>query len=106
MTFSAKPCVVTQREMWTPIAAILSLPTQTDVTRSRSVERAAAIPKSAEGADQDLLEIGHVALDVAPVGREVQDRVAHELSGAVVGDLAAAVGLAHGDAEVRGTAPA
>ena len=49
-------------------------------------------PEAAEGADQDLLEIAEVAADVAPVRPEVQDRVADELPGTVVGHLPAAVG--------------
>src|SRR5262249_35734286 len=47
VTFSANPCVVTQRARWMPIAAILSLPTQTDVTRSLRGERSARMPKPA-----------------------------------------------------------
>ena len=101
VTFSAKPCVVTQREMWMPIAAILSLPTQSEETRSRTGERSAAIPKSARVRMQDLLEIGHVSFDVAAVRIEVQDRIADELARPVVRDLAAAVAFDDRDAERR-----
>jgi hypothetical protein len=45
------------------------------------------------GADQDLLEIAHVAADVAAVGGEVEDRVRYELP-SVERQLAAAVGVA------------
>src|SRR5450830_1303483 len=46
-TFRAAPWVVTQRDRWTPIAASLSLPTQTEAQRSGTALRAAATPKSA-----------------------------------------------------------
>src|SRR4029077_11954417 len=35
-TFSAKPCVVTQRERWTPIEAIFFSPTQTPMSSCAS----------------------------------------------------------------------
>ena len=44
-------------------------------------------------ADQGLLEVTAVLLHVLPVPSEVEDRVADELSWAVVGRLPAAVGL-------------
>src|SRR5207237_2268525 len=46
-----------------------------------------------EGDDQRLLEIAAVLLDVLPVPRQVEDRIADELPRAMVGRLAAAVGL-------------
>src|ERR1035437_6122332 len=46
-TFRAAPWVVTQRDRWTPIAASLSLPTQTEARRSGTALRVAATPKSA-----------------------------------------------------------
>src|SRR5664280_2775178 len=46
-TFRAAPWVVTQRDRWTPIAASLSLPTQTEAQRSGTALRVAATPKSA-----------------------------------------------------------
>ena len=100
MTFRAKPCVVTQRERWMPIAAILSLPTQTDVTRSRAGERSARDSEVGERADQRLLEIRDVSLDVRRSGDRFEDRVSDELSRPVVGHFAAAVGFPHGDAEL------
>ena len=100
VTFRAKPCVVTQREMWMPIAAILSLPTQSDETRSLRSERAARDSEVRERPDQDVLEIRDVAFDVAAVGMKVDDRVADELSRAVVRDLASPVGLEDVDAEL------
>ena len=74
VTFKAKPWVVIHRERWTPIAAILSLPTQTEVTRSRRSERDASMPRPARARRSDLLEVRDVALHVAAVGREVHDR--------------------------------
>ena len=47
------------------------------------------------GADHHFLEVAHVAVHVAPVGGEIEDRVADHLAGAVVGDVAAAAGLEH-----------
>jgi hypothetical protein len=54
-----------------------------------------------ERADQRLLEVATVLLDVAPVLVEIEDRVAHELAGAVERGLAAAVGLDELDLGVR-----
>ncbi len=50
------------------------------------------------GPDHHLFEVAHVAVDVASVGAEVEDGVAHDLPGAVVGDVAAAAGLEHVEA--------
>src|SRR5581483_6958089 len=64
-----------------------------------------ARPLDAEGherADQRLLEVAHVLLDVAAVALQVEDRVADELAGAVERRLAAAVGLDDLDRGVRG----
>jgi hypothetical protein len=47
VTFSATPCVVTQSERWTPMAASLSFPTQTDDQRAGTSLLAAVTPKSA-----------------------------------------------------------
>ena len=61
-----------------------------------------------ERADQRLLEVAAVALHVLAVPRQVEDRVADELAGPVVGGLAAAVGLddldlgALGDVQLAG----
>ena len=41
-------------------------------------------------ADQHFFEISHVAAHVAPVGPQVQDRVAHQLPGPMVGHITAA----------------
>src|SRR5581483_10950242 len=50
-------------------------------------------PERRESPDDRLLEITAVLLDVLAVPRQVEDRVANELPRAVVGGLAAAVGL-------------
>ena len=55
--------------------------------------RVAATPSGASVSDQRLLEVAAVALHVLAVPRKVEDRVADELAGPVVGRLAAAVGL-------------
>jgi len=44
-------------------------------------------------ANENLLEIADVAVHVAAVRGEVEDRVAHDLAGPVVGDVAAALDL-------------
>jgi hypothetical protein len=51
--------------------------------------------KVGEGADQHLLEVLHIAPDIAPVGRKVDDGIAHQLPRPVVGHVAAPVGLHH-----------
>src|SRR5256714_3432031 len=50
-------------------------------------------PERRERADQGLLEVAAVALHIGAVPRQVEDRVADELAGRVVGRLSAAVGL-------------
>src|SRR5215210_2204142 len=50
-------------------------------------------PEWRERPDQRLLEVAAVALHVLPVPRQVEDRIADELSWPVVGRLAAAIGL-------------
>ena len=53
----------------------------------------ASSPNGASVAIERLLEVAAVLLHVLPVAGQVEDRVADELSGRVVGRLAAAVGL-------------
>ena len=55
--------------------------------------------------DQHFLEIAHVAVDVAAVGLQIDDGIADELAGAVVGDVAAAPGLEHFDRAGRKRRP-
>ena len=51
-----------------------------------------------DGGDHHLLEIANVAMDVAPVRPQIDDRITHQLAGAVVGHVAAAAGFEHLDA--------
>ena len=88
-TFRANPCVVRQRERWTPIEAILRGPTQTPM-RSPSPP-SAAMAKSASVQDEYPLQVAHVSPDVSPVRTEVENRVADELTRAMKGHLSAAV---------------
>ena len=78
--------------MCTPIEQILrgGGSSQTPV---RPSIRVACEVEGGDRSDDRLLEVAHVALDVAPVAVEVEDRVADELAGPVEGRLAAAVGL-------------
>src|SRR5438445_756811 len=58
-----------------------------------------------ERVDHGLLEQAHVVVQAEAVGVEVEDRVDDQLAGAVVGDVAAAVGFGEVDAgglELRG----
>ena len=98
LTLSAQPCEVTQRAMRTPIAAILSLPTQ--IPRLPST-RSAVMPYSATVRISTSSSFGDVLAHVAVAFAEVEDRVADDLAGAVVGDVAAAGGLVEADAVMR-----
>ena len=90
-TFSAYPCVVTQRETCTPIDAILRgpcpppggihTPVRPSIAHALELERR-------ERLDECLLEVAHVALHVLAVLPEVEDRVADELPGTVERGLA------------------
>ena len=40
------------------------------------------------GTNQHLFEIAHVAMHIAPIGLQVDDRIADDLPGAVIGDIA------------------
>src|SRR5262249_33607040 len=48
-------------------------------------------------ADEHLLEIANVTVDVAAVGLQIDDRIADDLAGTVVGDIAAPTGFVHMD---------
>ena len=99
-TLSANPWLVTQRAIRTPIAASFASPTHTPVSPA---DAARVTPKSADGANQHFLEVAHVAVHVAAIRIEVDDRIADELTRAVIGDVAAAPGLDELDAP-RGSA--
>src|SRR5438552_150491 len=47
-----------------------------------------------------FLDIPHVTMDVLPIGPQVDDRITHDLSGAVIGDVAAPTGLVNLDPEL------
>ena len=83
---SAKPWLVIQREMRTPMAASLFLPTQAPVSPGT---RSARTPNPAAMAIMTVLEVADVAVDVAAIGAQIQDRVADQLAGSMVGDVAA-----------------
>ena len=65
VTLKAKPCEVTQREIRTPMAPILSRPTQVPV---RPATRSAGEAVVGADADHHLLEVAHVAVHVPAVG--------------------------------------
>jgi hypothetical protein len=91
LTLSAKPCEVIQPlETRTPMAATFSSP---DPHAGEAVLAAGRNTETCERTDQHLLQVTHVAVQVAAVGLQVEDGVADELAGAVVGDVAAAAGL-------------
>jgi hypothetical protein len=60
-------------------------------------------PEYRQRAHQDLLQIMHVSPDVSPIGIEIDYGIAHQLTGSVVGNLTAAVGL--GDRDSVGCQP-
>ena len=91
-TLSANPWRVRPRATRTPIAAIFSSPTHTPVYPSDRVGRDAEV---GERGDQHVLEPAYVRDDVAlprPPLRERDDRVADQLPGPVIRDVAAAIG--------------
>jgi hypothetical protein len=89
-TLKAKPWDVTQRAMRTPMAPIFASPTQAPGHPGHSAGGHAVVEARP---DQDLLEVPHVAVDVATVRSQVQDRVADDLAGPVVGHVATAARL-------------
>src|SRR5262249_16115766 len=54
-----------------------------------------------DGANQHLFQIAHITVHVAAIRLEVDDRVADELPGTVICDIAASTGLVHVDASSR-----
>src|SRR5579864_681340 len=55
-------------------------------------------PERGHGANQHVFEVANIPMDVAPIGSQIEDRIADELTRTVVGDVAAAAGLVHGHA--------
>ena len=80
-----------------PIEAILRVP-HPDAGPARRRVRAAT-PKRAHVSISAALERAHVAVHVAPVGAQADDRVGDELARAVVGRAAAAADAKHRHAE-------
>src|SRR5579859_1396829 len=70
---------------------LASVGTRPDPRQSLHASRANA--ECRDRANQRFLEVPDVPMDVAPVGLEIDYRVAHELSRAVISDVAAAAGL-------------
>ena len=101
-TLYAKPCEVTQRLRWTPRAASFSS------VAGLSDPDAVAIGNARGGdfeiscrADHDFLELLDVPADVAAMLGKIKDGVADDLAGAVIGDVATAVGFVEGDIHLR-----
>ena len=97
-TLSAKPWLVIQRAIRTPIAATFSLPTQTPV---KPATRPRVDPVFGDRANKNCFEIAHVTVHVAAVGIQVDDRVADDLPWTMIGDVASAPRLVHVDAACR-----
>ena len=103
VTLSAKPCEVTPCETWTPMAAIFfsrMLPPAMVQTPVSLQMRWAITPKSPAGADQRLFEQANEvdraemrAFFAGQIAAQIDDGIADELAGAVVGDIAAAIDL-------------
>ena len=94
-TLKARPWLVIQREMRTPIAPILRSPTHAPLKPGDAI---GGDPVGRAQPDHHRFEIAHVAMDVLPVRLEIEDGIGDQLSGAVIGDVAAAAGLDHVDA--------
>ena len=95
-TLSAKPWLLIQREMRTPIAPILLPPTHVPVSPSMAP---ASTPNAAQARAITVFQVADVLVDVSAIRLEVEDGIADELARAVVGDVAAAPRLAQLDAE-------
>ena len=85
-TLTAKPCIDTRREMWTPIERDLAV-ADPDAGELVALARSRGNAGVGERVDERALHRGDV---LAHVGH-VHDRVADELAGPVVGQLAAAL---------------
>ena len=99
---NANPWLVTQREMRTPMAPIFSGPRGVSTHAPDSPFDAAR--RHAEiraDANHQLLEIPHVGVHIAPIRLEIDYGIADELTGAVIGDVAAAPRFVHLDAPGR-----
>ena len=108
LTLIARPWVVTPRLTCTPIEPIFRAdgPITTgdmlfgpsavggDPDPGQALDRRRLDAVLGERGDRDPLEAAHVLVDVVAVGPQRDDRVGDELAGPVVGDAAAAVGVA------------
>ena len=93
--FNAKPWEVTQRLTWTPMAAIFFPSTQTPTALGSAAGGDAVFLQCAgDGFDKGV----HVGADVALPLAQIEDGVADKLAGAVIGDVATAVGFVNVDA--------
>ena len=104
---NAKPCEVMPRETWTPMAASFRFGNR--ATRKRPDAGAARDPPGGHAvlacdADQHFLKPAHIVdhAQASAVGElvpaEVEDGIADQLPGAVIGDVAAALDRVHVDA--------
>ena len=96
MTLIASPWVVTPRLTWSPIEPIFA---RADPDAGQALDRrlASHARRLAERGDHRPLQPAHVLVDVVAVAAQVDDRVGDQLAGPVVGDEAAAVGVADFD---------
>ena len=68
--------------------------TAADPDAGEAIDHLGVDPDAPSDVDHQPLEPPDVLVDVVPVGPQRNDRIAHQLAGPVVGDAAAAVGLA------------
>ena len=90
VTLSAKPWLVTQRAIRTPIAASFSV---ADPGAGQPGSRAGVDAERRRRANHHFLEIANVSVDIAAVGPEIENRIADELPRTVIGDVAATTGF-------------
>ncbi len=108
VTLSAKPCEVMPREMWTPMAAIFFSgiePAGDGPDAGASGDALRWDGEVSQGADEGLLRAGGRSRLRRRGGfhgeaAEVEDGVADELAGAVVGDVSAAIDLVDLDSAI------
>ena len=105
-TLSAKPCIVRPPLSRTPIAQIFRGfdPDGSTHTPGYSASRPASTPNDGERVDHELLDVADVA-ERPELVDDRQDRVADELTGAVIGDVAAAAHRDEVGADRGGVAP-
>lgn len=72
-----------------------------DPDAGQAVDTAGVDAVVGSGANQDLLDVADVSVDVLSIGFQIDNRITDDLSRAVVGDVAAATGFVHLDAARR-----